>query len=165
MKVLKITGPDINNGLGNRITVWFAGCNHHCDMCQNSWTWNYNQGYDIEDAYEKINNVLGLDYIQGITFSGGDPLQQTETSLQELLKMIMYIRKNFAGKDIWIYTGYTLQELKERNNGTLNGILDNIDVLVDGMFDNELKDLSLAFRGSSNQNIWDMKNNVLLSLD
>ena len=87
---------------------------------------------------------------------------QNEESLIELLNMIKWIRKTYPEKDIWIYTGYTLTELKKKPGETLKAILANIDVLVDGMFDNELKDLSLAFRGSSNQNIWDMKNNILL---
>ena len=164
MKVIKVTGPDINNGLGNRITVWFAGCKHHCKNCQNEWTWKYNQGYDMEYAYDKLKKTLGDTYIQGITFSGGDPLMQNEESLIELLNMIKWIRKTYPEKDIWVYTGYTLAELKKKPGETLKAILANIDVLVDGKFKQELLDLSLAFRGSSNQCIWDMKTCTKLNL-
>lgn len=165
MKVLKVTSPDINNGLGNRVTVWFAGCGHHCAGCQNEWTWNYNQGHDISYAYDKLKTVLDFDYIQGITFSGGDPLMQDDESLHELLDLIMWIKENYPDKDIWLYTGYLLSELKEDAGETLNTILDSLDILVDGQYKENQRDLSLAFRGSANQNIWDMKNGCVLNLD
>lgn len=165
MKVLKITGPDINNGLGNRITVWFAGCGHKCACCQNEWTWNYNQGHEMSYAYDKLQKTLGFEHIQGVTFSGGDPLMQDDASLCELLGMIIWIKEKYPSKDIWLYTGYTLSELIESPRKPLKAVLDKIDVLVDGQYKNEQRDLSLAFRGSTNQNIWNMKTRSLMNLD
>lgn len=165
MRVLTVTAPDINNGTGNRVTVWFAGCGHHCKGCQNEWTWKYDQGHDMQYAYDKLKTVLNKPYIDGVTFSGGDPLMQDDDSLCQLLDMIQWIREEYPGKTIWIYTGYTMEELQKSSRSVLNDILDSADVLVDGKYNEQLRNLSIAFRGSENQRILDLHTKTVINLD
>ncbi len=152
MRIHKITYPDINNGLGCRVTLWVSGCIHHCKGCQNKETWSFESGREFtDDDKREIFKVLSLPYIKGITFSGGDPL----CSYDDILSLAKEIKEKFPKKDIWLYTGYTFEYINEN----LKGILDYIDILVDGKFIEELKDVSLPFRGSSNQRIWEKENN------
>ena len=150
MKYINITSPDVNNGEGCRVTIWFAGCPHHCPGCHNSSTWSYNQGKEMDDDfYEKIILLLKKPYIKGLTLSGGDPLGQSEEDLKELYNFVRWVKRKTPQKDIWIYTGYTKENLK----GVQLDILEYCDVLVDGPFIQELCDKTLPFRGSSNQRI------------
>lgn len=147
MRFHNITYPDVNNGDGCRVTLWVAGCTHHCKGCHNPQTWSFKSGREFtEDIKNKLYNVLKLPYIKGITFSGGDPLD----SFEDVFELIKDIKNSFNDKDIWLFSGYTLEDIK---NSEKSVILDYIDVLVDGEFKEELKDLSLKFRGSSNQRI------------
>lgn len=163
LRILDITGPDILQGLGIRCSLWVSGCKHHCPNCQNCWTWDYNQGkvYSKEKEYilDTIKMYLEKPYYKGITLSGGDPLFQDEDGLKELIEIIEYVKKEFPTKDIWLYTGFTLEEIRKTGNNLLEKILENIDVLVDGRFKNELRNISLKFRGSSNQVIWEKDKN------
>lgn len=152
MRIHKITYPDINNGLGCRVTLWVSGCIHHCKGCQNKETWSFESGREFtDDDKREIFKVLSLPYIKGITFSGGDPL----CSYDDILSLAKEIKEKFPKKDIWLYTGYTFEYINEN----LKEILNYIDILVDGKFIEELKDVSLPFRGSSNQRIWEKVNN------
>jgi len=152
MRYLAVTKPDINNGTGCRVTVWVAGCTHHCMGCHNPETWDYNQGDVLTTkVWDQISEALSNPHIMGITFSGGDPLAQDDKGLKELSWLIDRIRKEFPTKDIWLFTGDVYEdalrhELKAE-------ILSKCDVVVDGPFKITLKDLSLPFRGSSNQRI------------
>lgn len=147
MRFHNITYPDVNNGEGCRVTLWVAGCTHHCKGCHNPQTWSFKSGRDFtEDIKNKLYNVLRLPYIKGITFSGGDPLD----SFEDVFELIKDIKNSFNDKDIWLFSGYTLEDIQ---NSEKKIILEYIDVLVDGEFKEELKDLSLKFRGSSNQRI------------
>lgn len=147
MRFHNITYPDVNNGEGCRVTLWVAGCTHHCKGCHNPQTWSFKSGREFtEDIKNKLYNVLKLPYIKGITFSGGDPLD----SFEDVFELIKDIKNSFNDKDIWLFSGYTLEDIQ---NSDKNIILEYIDVLVDGEFKEELKDLSLKFRGSSNQRI------------
>jgi anaerobic ribonucleoside-triphosphate reductase activating protein len=153
--VLTITHPDVENGLGCRVTIWCAGCGHHCEGCHNPHTWNYNQGRCLEDVKQQIFELVDRPYIKGITLSGGDPLDQSFEALQKLLVFIDDFKKEFPDKDIWVFAGDTIEELvltpiKRR-------ILKKCDVLVDGRFVKSLYDPDLAFRGSRNQRIIDLK--------
>ena len=153
--VLTVTSPDVENGLGCRVTIWCAGCGHHCEGCHNPHTWNYNQGRCLEDVKQQIFELVNKPYIKGITLSGGDPLDQSFEALQKLLVFIDDFKKDFPDKDIWVFAGDTIEELvltpiKRR-------ILKKCDVLVDGRFVKNLYDPDLAFRGSSNQRIIDLK--------
>jgi anaerobic ribonucleoside-triphosphate reductase activating protein len=156
MKVLTITTPDVENGLGCRVTIWVAGCSRHCPGCHNPHTWKYNQGSELlsDEVLDKIFYEAGFDYIQGITLSGGDPLDQDEASLIELLTFIKQFKLEFPDKDIWIYSGGTYEQLME--NDIIREILLWCDVLVDGPFIQDKKVLDLAFRGSTNQRIIDL---------
>jgi anaerobic ribonucleoside-triphosphate reductase activating protein len=154
-KVLTITYPDVENGLGCRVTIWCAGCSHHCPGCHNKHTWNYNQGSCLFDVRESIFNEVNKPFIKGITLSGGDPLDQSFSALQQLEIFIDDFKKEFPDKDIWIYSGDTFETLMQ--SPIKRRILKKCDVLVDGPFIQEQYDPDLAFRGSSNQRIIDLK--------
>lgn len=161
LRILDITAPDINNGNGLRVTIWFAGCTHKCKGCHNEWTWNYNQGKDFLDNSEEILNKLSewldKDYIDGITLSGGDPLDQDDYTLQILLGFINWFRKKYPSKTIWCYTGYIYENLK----GLKKKVADSCDVLVDGPYKEELRDIAhTPFRGSTNQRIINIKDTI-----
>lgn len=148
MKYLNITSPDVNNGTGCRVTLWLAGCKKHCLGCQNPSTWNFNQGKEVtEETIEELAKILEKPYIKGLTLSGGNP---TDNSEEDLVWLLQKIKTRFPEKDIWLYSGDTLETLKE----TKLKVLELIDVLVDGEFRLGERDTSLAFRGSRNQRIW-----------
>ena len=163
LRILDITAPDINNGNGIRITLWVSGCNHHCPGCHNQWSWDFNQGKDFIEEQDyilnKLSNWLSRDYVDGITLSGGDPLCQDERGLISLLDIIKWVRLNFPTKTIWMYTGYVYEDIiNDTEQSSIcnlkKTILDNIDVLVDGPYKEELRDTShCPFRGSTNQRI------------
>lgn len=155
MKVLSITSPDISNGLGCRVTVWVAGCSHRCPGCHNPESWSYNQGKNIEELYDTMTKELNKEWIKGITFSGGDPLDQSEESLNQLYNLCIRIKKEFPTKDIWIWSGDVFEDLVK--NKLKVKILNLCDILVDGPFVFEKKDRHIAFRGSTNQRIIDLK--------
>ena len=163
LRILDITGPDICNGLGVRMTLWVSGCKHHCPQCHNEWTWKYEQGRVFSEEKEsilaEIREHLGKPYYKGITFSGGDPLCQEDEALAEILEIMDFVKKEFPEKDIWLYTGFTLEHIKSCNSPLFNKILGYVDVLVDGRFKIDKKDFSLKFRGSSNQVIWEKGEN------
>ena len=160
LRILNITAPDICNGSGCRITLWVAGCKHHCKGCQNEWTWNFNQGKIYKENKDEILNEitswLDKPYIKGITLSGGDPLCQDNEGIDEMISLINYIRKNYPSKDIWMYTGYVYEEaIKDQHRKEL---IDLVDYLVDGPFILEKRDIvHYAFRGSENQRILNIK--------
>ena len=156
MKILNITSPDVNNGTGFRVTLWVAGCSHHCRGCHNPESWDYNQGKSIREVRKDLFDRLDKSYIQGLTLSGGDPLAQSRKSLLELYFLLRRIKKKFPNKDIWIYSGYTHEEILQDKFKKL--VLSQCDVLVDGLYRYALRDTSLPFRGSSNQRIIYLKN-------
>jgi anaerobic ribonucleoside-triphosphate reductase activating protein len=154
LRILDITAPDINNGNGIRVTLWVAGCNHHCPECHNQWSWDFNQGKDFIEEQDfilsKLENWLSRDYVDGLTISGGDPLCQDNDGLFELKQIINWVKVNFPTKTIWIYTGYVYEDLNEYQLS----VIEDIDVLVDGPYKKELRDTShTPFRGSTNQRI------------
>ncbi len=152
MRIHSITYPDANNGLGFRVTLWVSGCVHHCKGCQNQETWDFNSGREFTDEDKnKIFDILSLPYIKGITFSGGDPL----CSYNDVLSLMKEIKNKFSEKDIWVYTGYTIEFIKEHFGEMLN----YVNFIVDGKFIEEQKDVSLPFRGSKNQRIWEKAEN------
>ena len=163
----------MNNGDGLRVVLWLSGCSHHCYNCQNPQTWNPDSGIQFdESAKQEIFTELSKDYISGITFSGGDPLH--ENNLDEVLKLVQEIRNSFPEKTIWLYTGYNFDLLNSKYNEykytpfaanadewlTRWEIISNVDVLVDGEYIDEQKDLSLKFRGSKNQRVIDIKQSL-----
>lgn len=163
LHVIAVTGPDINNGPGFRVTIWVSGCTHACPGCQNKHTWKYGQGHKLDDMVpytnitykEKILNLIGDEHIDGVTISGGDPLNQTISALEELAKLLSNIRKRYPEKSIWLYTGYFVEDLK--NNYPYKDVVKNCDVIVDGPYVQEKRDITIPFRGSTNQRIIDVQ--------
>ena len=146
---------DISNGDGVRTSLFVSGCNHHCKGCFNEVAWDFNYGKEFSyNTLKEILNSLKPDYIAGLSILGGEPLDYK--NINAVSTIVEVVRKSFPNKSIWVYTGYTYEELLERNNLFTSLILNKIDALVDGKFIEELKDISLKFRGSSNQRIIDM---------
>lgn len=148
MNYATIKKYDIANGIGVRVSLFVSGCNHRCKGCFNSEAWDFNYGkkFDV-NAENEILHALEKPYIKGLSVLGGEPLQQDSTLLEFLRK----VKSKFPNKSIWLYTGYTYEQIKNKKE------LDYVDVLVDGKFVEALKDISLQFRGSSNQRIIDVK--------
>lgn len=162
LRIIDITSPDINNGIGIRGTIWVAGCKHHCKGCHNAWTWKYDQGKVFEkhraEIIEELESIFDQDHIVGLTLSGGDPLYQDDSALYELSTILEWFRYKYPNKTIWIYSGFTIEELLAKKNKHINKILQNTDVLIDGKFDIDKRDIAkCAFRGSTNQRIIDVK--------
>lgn len=150
MKYLKITSPDIENGLGCRVTLWIPGCSRNCPGCHTPWTHDYNNGMDFtQDDFEGLCKLLEKPYIAGLTISGGDPLLQSDEVLVDLCQLVFDIKERFPDKTIWIYTGYWLEEL----SGIQLDILKYCDYIVEGPFEIDNRDTTIPFRGSTNQKI------------
>ena len=150
MRYHNITKDDMLNGDGLRVVLWLAGCTHHCKNCQNPITWDPNGGIPFdEDAKQEIFEELEKDYVDGITFSGGDPL--LEQNREELTGLIREIRSLFPEKTIWLYTGYLWEEISDLE------LIDDLNVLVDGEFMEDLKDINLPWKGSANQRVIDVQ--------
>lgn len=173
MNYIKISKEDICNGDGLRVVLWLSGCSHHCYNCQNSQTWESNSGvlFD-ENSKKELFNELEKDYISGLTLTGGDPLH--ENNLADVLSLTEEIRVSFPEKTIWLYTGYTWEELfstsyskdfictttTDRNVIYRQQIIKNVDVLVDGRYIDDQKDITLKWCGSKNQRVIDVKKSL-----
>lgn len=146
MRYHNITTDDMLNGDGLRTVLWVAGCNHKCEGCQNPITWDINGGIPFdEDAENELFEKLAPEYISGLTFSGGDPLHPQNRA--EITRLAKKSRELFPKKNIWLYTGYSFDEIRELE------IMEYIDVLVDGEFKKELLDEKLHWKGSANQRV------------
>ncbi len=150
MRYHNITKDDMLNGDGLRVVLWVAGCDHCCKDCQNPVTWDPDGGllFD-ENAKNEIFEELSKDYISGITFSGGDPLHSANRL--DVLNLAKEIKEKFPRKSIWLYTGYLWDDIYDKP------IAEYLDVLVDGEFEVEKKDVKLRWKGSSNQRVIDVK--------
>ena len=161
MRYHNITKADMLNGEGLRVVLWVSGCSHHCHACQNAMTWDPNDGLVFDDdAKKEIFDELEKEWCSGITLSGGDPLLLGNRC--GISKLVKEIREKFKDKTIWLYTGYTWEELLEQkdNDKNLNTILNNIDVLLDGRFVLRLASEKIHYVGSSNQCIIDVKKSL-----
>lgn len=150
MRYHNITTDDMLNGDGLRTVLWVAGCEHHCEGCQNPVTWDIDGGLPFDEAAEReLFDKLEPDYISGVTFSGGDPLHpRNRDGITALAKKI---RERFPNKDIWLYTGYAYEDIAGLE------IMRYCDVLVDGVFIREQLDEKLPWRGSANQRVIDVR--------
>ena len=154
MNYEKIDKCSVSNGLGVRTVLWVSGCDVHCKSCHNQSTWDFNAGQPFtEDTMQEILLTLTKPYISRFTLSGGHPLDPHNAP--KVLEIVKRVKMVFPNKDIWIYSGYVWEDIIKDN--TLKEILECTDVLVDGAYVDELRDISLAFRGSSNQRIIDVK--------
>lgn len=144
------------NGLGVRTAIFVSGCCFHCKGCFNREAWSYDNGVDFSDALkEKVLKSIEPEYIEGLSILGGEPLDPLNR--REVLCFIKEFRKKFGNtKDIWLYTGYELEDALK--NDVRREIIKNCDYIVDGLFELDKADTKLAFRGSSNQNIYHNKN-------
>ncbi len=145
-----VVPESIVDGKGFRYTVFTQGCPHHCPGCHNPQTHPFEGGKDT-DISELFEEFQQNPLLRGMTFSGGEPFCQPEP-LTELARLV-----HGVGKDITVYTGYTYEQLLEKNDPAVKELLDETDVLIDGPFLEAQKNLELVFRGSENQRVIDMK--------
>ena len=149
MRYHNITKDDMLNGDGLRVVLWVAGCSHGCKDCQNPITWDPQGGLPFtEEEKKEIFQELDKAYISGITFSGGDPLHPV--NIREVTALAREIRQRYPEKTIWLYTGYLWKEIVDLE------IVNYLDVVVDGKFISAQKDITLPWRGSSNQKVIDV---------
>ena len=156
MNFVTIYKADMVNGLGVRVSLFVSGCSHHCPGCFNPKAWNEDYGKPYtQETEDAIIRYLSVPYVSGLTLLGGEPM---EPSHQEYIwRLICRVKKELPSKTIWLYSGWTLEQLRAMQTPYVESILKNIDVLVDGRFVQALKDPDLAFKGSSNQQIIDMR--------
>lgn len=169
MKYHNITYPDMNNGDGLRVCLWLSGCSHHCKGCQNPQTWDINSGIIFDEAAkEELFKELEKDYISGITFTGGDPLHKN--NIKEVLTLINEIKDKYPEKTIWLYTGYSWDEIwfpygeivtnHSQARFTRYITIEKVDVLIEGKYKEELRDITLKWRGSSNQRVINVQESI-----
>ena len=150
MNYEKIDKCSVSNGLGVRTVLWISGCNIHCKNCHNQSTWDFNSGIPFtDDTMQEILYDLSKPYIKGLTLSGGHPLDLINAP--KVLEIVKRVKMVFPNKDIWIYSGYVWEDIIK--DDILKEILKRTNVLVDGAYIDELRDITLPFRGSSNQRI------------
>lgn len=156
MKYHDITKDDMKNGDGLRVVLWVSGCPHHCKGCHNPITWDPEDGLEFtEETKKELFDELDKDYIAGITLSGGDPLATYNAKFTR--DLVLEIREKYPNKTIWVYTGYTIEEILYKTDPVnYSDILAMINVLVDGKFVLEKKDDTLLWKGSSNQRVIDV---------
>lgn len=160
MHYSNIIEEDIANGQGVRTTLFVSGCKFHCKECFNSEAWNFNYGKEYtEKTEEYILKQVNKPYIKGLSLLGGDPLWQDMDGLKQLRQLVQKVHD--LGKTVWIWSGFIYENLldgsglsEEANERIL--LIRECDVFVDGLFENDKKDLSLAWRGSRNQRVIDM---------
>ena len=167
MKYAKIRKMDISNGEGVRVSLFVQGCSFHCKNCFNQETWDFNGGKEFTTAeIQKIIELANKDYIAGLSVLGGEPLHNN--NVDEVFHIVATFKENFPNKDIWLWTGFKFEDAIKDSKRKF--ILRNIDVLIDGQFEEDKKDLTLKWRGSSNQRVIDCKkslaeNKVILKED
>lgn len=150
MRYHNITKDDMLNGDGLRVVLWLAGCSHCCRGCHNPVTWDPDGGlYFDEAAKQEIFEQLGKSYISGITFSGGDPLHPANRL--DVRELMAQIKERFPDKTIWLYTGDSWENIMQYS------LMKYVDVVVDGEFHEEEKDVKLLWKGSTNQRVIDVQ--------
>lgn len=146
MKYLSILDCDITDGEGVRVALFVSGCSHHCKGCHNPESWNEDNGKEFtQEVKEKLFSLIDRDYIDGLTLTGGDPLYCN--NIKDIAQLCYEFKQRFPNKTIWLYTGFKFEEIKSLK------FLAFVDVVVDGEFVQELRDVTLPFRGSTNQKL------------
>lgn len=154
----EIKNCDIANGEGVRVSLFVSGCTNHCEHCFQPQTWDFSYGQPFtRETEDSILALLAPDYIDGLSLLGGEPFEPENQ--RALLPFLRRVREAFPGKDIWAYSGFTLEELTGGvpHCEATDELLSLLDVLVDGRYVEALKDISLRFRGSSNQRLIDLR--------
>lgn len=156
MNYADIRPIDVANGPGIRVSLFVSGCPHHCEGCFNPETWDFGYGKPFGEAQiQEILAALGKPYIHGLSLLGGEPLAPANQA--DVLALIRRVREVFPQKDIWCYSGYQYEDLMAGTVGTQSRpLVEALDVLVDGPFILERKNLSIRFRGSDNQRLIDV---------
>ena len=153
MNYHNITHDDMLNGPGLRVVLWVAGCDHYCDNCQNPVTWDPDDGLTFDDAAKgELKQLLCKEYISGLTLSGGDPLYFGNRD--EVTKVAKDVKTFFPEKTIWCYTGFSWEDVKNLP------VMKYIDVLIDGEYKDNLRDINLHWIGSSNQRLIDVQKSL-----
>ena len=163
MNYADIKKIDVANGEGVRVSVFVSGCNHHCKGCFNQCAWDFNYGKEFSEKEEQqIIDYMNHDYISGLSLLGGEPLEPRNQ--EGLLPLVKKVKEKFPNKNIWCYTGFDFEKdvvgKMAKDNETTRELLKYIDIIVDGKFEENKKDLKLQFRGSSNQKIVDVKKSL-----
>lgn len=171
MRFAQIRSMDISNGEGVGVSLFVQGCDRHCFNCFNSKTWDFNGGKEwTEETREQFIKLVDRPYIKRISILGGEPL--AKQNIDEVLSLVKEIRISYPQKNIWLYTGYYIediinfntnsvsQQIFDRDKFVRNNILTCIDVLVDGEYIDEQRDISLAYRGSKNQRVIDVQKSL-----
>lgn len=159
MNYATVKTHDVANGPGVRVSLFVSGCSHHCKNCFNEEAWDYQYGEPYTPAVEqRILDALAPDYITGLSLLGGEPMDPRNQ--ETVCALVRRVRETYPDKTIWCYSGYTLDEQllagKVGDPQTVRELLSMLDVLVDGRFVEEQKDLTLRFRGSANQRLIDV---------
>lgn len=163
MRYATIKKNDVANGPGVRVSVFVSGCNHHCKGCFNKEAWDFNYGNEFtEDTINEVIEALSPSYIKGLSLLGGEPFEHVNQ--QGLLKLVRKVKSIYPEKDIWAYSGFLFDRdiVGKQYNifPETKEFLSYIDVLVDGKFEESLKNPNLHFRGSSNQRIIDVSESL-----
>lgn len=164
MHYCNIKNCDIANGSGVRVSLFVSGCRNHCKNCFQPETWDFSYGEEFTaEAEKRILEMLSPSYINGLTVLGGEPFE--EENQRELLPFLRKVREAYPEKDIWMYSGYLFEDMltegmRPRCEVT-DELLSLIDILVDGRYEEEKKNISLKFRGSENQRIIDVKKSLV----
>lgn len=153
---------DIANGDGVRVTLFVSGCRNHCKGCFQPETWDFAYGEPFTaDTVETILEALAPSYVEGLTLLGGEPFEPENQ--RELTQLLQRVKQRYPQKNVWCFSGYTLEEILSNGHPHCEvtaEMLSMIDVLVDGRFVEEQKDISLKFRGSGNQRILDVRRSL-----
>lgn len=158
MRYAKIRKMDISNGEGVRVSLFVQGCSFHCKNCFNQETWDFNGGKEFTTVeVNKIVQLADKDYINGLSILGGEPLHPK--NIESVSILCEYFKHIYPDKTIWLWTGFRYEDILKRENNY--NIFNYIDVLVDGQFEINKKDLNLKWRGSSNQRVIDCKKSLL----
>ena len=168
MRVAQIRSLDVSNGEGVGVSLFVQGCPFHCFGCFNSETWDFNGGKEwTEETKNKFMKLIDRPYIKRVSFLGGECL--AEQNLDSILSLIKEIRISFPEKAIWLYTGYKFEDFffipiwkasEINNNNKRREIISNVDIVVDGEYIDEQKNLTLKWRGSANQRVIDVKQSL-----
>ena len=150
---------DIANGDGVRVSLFVSGCRNRCKGCFQPETWNFDYGKPYtQETEDALLQALAPSYVEGLTLLGGEPFEPENQRV--LVQLLRRVRERYPEKNVWSYSGYTIEEIRSGGHPhceVSEEMLSMIDVLVDGKFVEELKDISLKFRGSANQRILDVK--------
>lgn len=160
MNYIRIDRDNLVNGPGLRTVLWVAGCENYCKGCHNPETWSFTAGQPFtKQQVAEILDSLKPEHISGITISGGDPLNHH--NIVDVFDLCKIIKMSFPEKTIWCYTGNTFEEYLRSGEGTVyRDILNYIDVIIDGKYVEDLRDMSLQWRGSSNQRVINVRESL-----